>query len=471
LRRGRHPDRSRIDRRNTEETMNDDNGVATEIGGAKVSRRQLLTGTAAAGVAVALGGVSKRSAFAAPTYLQGTTLVFTLLDTDASQVQPLVEEYQQQNNVTIEVQQAPYASLQEKMIINLTQATGAYDVVSLDDPWMPLFAGGEFIMNLQELMDKQGLEPDPDFVPELLALGDFPKGSGLRGIPWVGNVQVFAWRTDVLEELGLESPPQTWDAVVANATAITEAKSGEGLYGIGLRGVPGNPAATSFLPVLRGYGKDLFDENWEPQLETPEAMQAIATQLALAKLAPPGVEAVQHANMGQNFSQGLIAQSADIWPDLLLEIYDPELSKVVGKVDIGGEPAQTGVKPANMTGNWLLGIPEGSENAEAALEFILWLTAPEQQKRLLLEQNKPATRISVMEDPAAVEQLPFLPGLLAAARNALPRPRTEHYNAAESIYGRYVAEAIAGQIDGEEAMTRSNQEIRELMIREGLITE
>ena len=92
---------------------------------------------------------------------------------------------------------------------------------------MPQFAGGEFIMNLGELMAERGIESDPDFVPELIALGDFPPGSGLRGIPWVGNVQVFAWRTDVLEELGLEAPPATWDDVLAYAQAITEAKSGE----------------------------------------------------------------------------------------------------------------------------------------------------------------------------------------------------------------------------------------------------
>ena len=50
------------------------------------------------------------------------------------------------------------------------------------------------------------MSADEDFIPELLALGDFPAGSGLRGIPWVGNVQVFAWRTDVLEDMGLEKP-------------------------------------------------------------------------------------------------------------------------------------------------------------------------------------------------------------------------------------------------------------------------
>ena len=141
-------------------------------------------------------------------------------------------------------------------------------------------------------------------MPELIALGDFPPGSGLRGIPWVGNVQVFAWRTDVLEELGLTAPPATWDDVLAYAQAITEAKSAEGVYGIGVRGAAGNPAATSFLPVLRGYGTDLFDENWEPQLETDAAMQAITTQLALAKLAPPGVETVEHPDNGPEHEPG-----------------------------------------------------------------------------------------------------------------------------------------------------------------------
>jgi multiple sugar transport system substrate-binding protein len=435
----------------------------------RIDRRTLLKGATAGVAATSLGAVSKRSTFAAPAFLQGTTFVFALTSDDAPKVQPLLDDYQAANNVTITVEQAPYSDIQARMITNLTQTTGAYDVVSMDDPWMPQFAGGEFIMNIGELMADRGIEPDPDFIPELIALGDFPPGSGLRGIPWVGNVQVFAWRTDILEELGLAAPPATFDDVLAYAQAITEAKSGEGIYGIGVRGAAGNPAATSFLPVLRGYGTDIFDENWEPQLETEAAMAAITTHLALAQQAPPGVETVEHPDMGRNMHQGLIAQSADIWPDQLLQIYDPELSKVVGLVDIGAEPAQEGVQPANMTGNWLLGIPEGSQNVDAALDFILWFTAPEQQKRLLLEQNIPATRISVMEDEEAVEALPFLPGLLAAGRNAVPRPRTEHYNAVEAIYGRYVAEAIAGQISGEEAMTRSNQEIRDLMVREGVL--
>ena len=442
-----------------------DNDVRNSAG-SSLSRRTLLKATAAVGAATTLGAASKRSAYALPTYLQGTSLVIAMTDGDAPKAQPLIDDYAKANNVTIEVQQNPYAALQQKLTLSLTQGTGDYDVVTLDDPWMPQFAGGQFLMNLQELMDKKGEKVDPDFIPELLALGDFPKGSGLRGIPWVGNVQVFAWRSDVLKEMGIENP-KSWDDVLAAAQKITEAKGGEGLYGIGLRGQAGNPAATSFLPILRGYGTDLFNDKWEPQLETDAAKKAMATTLALAKVAPPGVENCDHATNGRNMYSGVTAMSGDIWPDQLLQIYDPSVSKVVGKVDIGGEPAAEGVKPANMTGNWLLGIPEGAKDPDAALAFITWFTAAAQQKRLLMDQAIPATRTSVMTDPEAVAKFPFLPGLLAAAKNALPRPRTPSYNAVEAVYGQYVAQAIAGQVSGDEALANANKDITDIMVKSG----
>src|SRR5215212_288000 len=106
----------------------------------RLHRRNLLKGTAAGIAATALGGASRRSTFAAPAFLQSTNLVFAISDGDAPKIQPLIDEYQAANNVTIEMQPNPYASLLEKLTLNLTQATGAYDIVHLDDPWMPQFA-------------------------------------------------------------------------------------------------------------------------------------------------------------------------------------------------------------------------------------------------------------------------------------------------------------------------------------------
>jgi len=440
----------------------------------KLNRRSILKSTAAVGAGVAATKIAP--AAAAPSfkerfsarYQDGGEITFALTTGDQQAIQPLLDEYTAAKVTKINTAVSDYGTLYTNLNVTLTQATGDYDVVSLDDPWMPQFAGGGFLTSIDDLLQKAGATVDPDFIPELLALGTFPAGTGLRGIPWVGNVQVFAWNTDMLAAAGAEVPV-TWDDVLALATKITEAGGGK-TFGIGLRGKPGNDAATSFLPVLRGFGVDLVDPTTnEPQLETDQAMAAMDMHLKLRDQAPPGIENTDHATNGTNLITAITAMSQDIWPDQLLKAYDPTQSKVVGKISVGGEPAQAGVKPANMTGNWLLGIPEGSKNVDKAWDFISWFTSAETQKKLIMNNNIPATRTSVMTDPEAVAKLPFLPGMLAAAKNALPRPRTPLYGAMEEIYGRYVAEAIAGQTAGPDAMKKANGEIRDLLVREGVL--
>ena len=80
----------------------------------RIDRRTVLKGAAAGVAATTLGTVSKRSTFAAPAFLQGTTIVFGVTSDDAPKIQPLLDEYQAANNVTIEVEQGPYADFQIK---------------------------------------------------------------------------------------------------------------------------------------------------------------------------------------------------------------------------------------------------------------------------------------------------------------------------------------------------------------------
>jgi multiple sugar transport system substrate-binding protein len=442
----------------------------------RINRRQVLKASGLA--AGALAGATRARAdnsrseprqinIQVPTTRE---IAFALTTEDLAKIQPLLDEYSKANDVTFRTDPNPHDDLYVKLNINLTQSTAAYDLVSMEDPWLPLFAGGKFLEDLGEMMEKRGLTPDPDFIPEFIALGEFPVGSGLRALPWVGNVQIFAWRTDLIKALG-KGVPRTWDDVLDLATAVTADGKTDNLYGIGVQGQPGRAAATSFLPVLRGFGKDLLDPvTNEPQLETPEAMAALDLHLKLAKQASPGVEAVGPKENGENFSAGRIAMSGDIWPDELLQAVDPKHSTVVGKIAVGPEPTQPHVLPANTTENWLLGIPTGATNADLALDFMLWFTAPEQQHRLLLNSGVMPTKISVMKEPEAIGKYPFLPGYLDAARHGVPCVRTPYYPALELIYGRYVSEVIAGKADAQDAMANANKEIRNILVREGVIT-
>src|SRR5215217_4374626 len=98
----------------------------------RIDRRTIFKGAAAGVAATTLGTVSKRSTFASPAFLQGSTIILGVTSDDAPKIQPLLDDYQAANNVTIQVEQGPYSDFQSKLITNLTQGTGAYDVVSMD---------------------------------------------------------------------------------------------------------------------------------------------------------------------------------------------------------------------------------------------------------------------------------------------------------------------------------------------------
>jgi multiple sugar transport system substrate-binding protein len=434
-----------------------------------VTRRHLLKLSAAGALGVGaanLLGASAASAagdtvFAAPR-LQASTITFLVNSGDADRIRNISAAYTGRTGTTIEVLELPYDQSFQKLQIALSQKTDAYDLASLDDPWIPQFAGNKFLVNLDDMFAKTGTQPNPDFQPQLFGLGDWPKGSGLRALPWLGNVQVFAWRNDLVA-----NRPNTWDEVITTAQGISNGSSG--VFGYAIRGAAGNPATTSFLPITRGYGKDVLAPNFQPQLDSPEALQALQTALKLRDTAPPGAENVQHADVGRFMYTGVTAMSGDIWPDQLLNMFDPSVSSVVGLIDIGPEPSQAGVEPANMTGTWLLGIPEGSKQKDRAFDYMLWFTAFEQQKKLLLQFNNPPVLTPLFTDPEAVAKFGFLPGLLQAAQKAVPRPRTQFYSGVEDIIGRYLSQAIAGQVQPDEGLMQANTEVRDFLIRNGAI--
>lgn len=437
--------------------------------GRRLSRRRLLRLTAAGAVglgAASLIGTSAAAAasdvFAAPL-LQASKITVLVNSGDGDRVRNVSAAYTSSTGTTVEVLELPYDQSFQKLQIALSQKTDAYDLASLDDPWIPQFAGNKFLANLDDMYAKAGTQPNPDFQPQLFGLGDWPKGSGLRALPWLGNVQVFAWRNDLID-----NRPNTWDEVVATAQRIQSGPSG--VYGYAIRGAAGNPATTSFLPITRGYGKDVLGPTFEPQLNTPEAISALQTALKLRDTAPPGAENVQHADVGRFMYTGNTAMSGDIWPDQLLNMFDPSVSSVVGLINIGPEPSQAGVQPANMTGTWLLGIPEGSKNKDRAFDFMNWFTQFDQQKKLLMQFNNPPVLVSLFNDAEAVAKFPFLPGLLEAAGKAVPRPRTQFYSGVEDIVGRYLSQAIAGQVDPESALQQADAEVRDYLVRNGQLT-
>lgn len=372
-------------------------------------------------------------------------------------------DYEAQTGVHINIAEFPYANLFEKEMIDLNARTGAYDLIMLDDPWFPSFAGKQFLTDLTPLLQKRGMNgPDADFVETSLAVCRHPYQTGsLYALPYVGNSQLFFYRKDLFEKYSLK-PPETWDDVLAAAKTIHEKERASGTYGYVMRAAQGNAAVADFMPILWAFDGDMFNLTQAPSVNSPEAIAALELMIELGKYSPPGYASFNADEVGAHLLQGTAAMSIN-WPAWIKKFDDPNTSKVIGKMAFTTMPSGRGAGKAEI-GNWLIAIPRDSQNTKAAADFLVWATSAEQMKKSALRGNPP-TRRSLFQDAELVAKFPTYPVQLRSLETSRPRPRTPQWNELENVFGIFISKANSGAMSATEAMNQANAEIEKIVKR------
>lgn len=368
-----------------------------------------------------------------------------------------VDLYKARNpGLEIEQLKLPYDGLLEKVTISMREKAGSYDVIMMDDTWAPEFMSSGWLAN----MEKIGGPVDSDFVGGALDVTRYPAAGGpVYALPFVGNVELFAYRSDLLKKYGFDKPA-SWDQVLRIAKTVSEKEGG--VSGVVFRGTKGNPVVTGFLPVLWAFGGRVVGDDGRAQLDSDAALKALNCFLALKKYAPKGVETYNSTEVRDALMQGTTAMAIELWPSWAPSLDDPARSKVSGKIEIMSAPGQV-EGPAPMLGSWLVAVPVDSENARRARDFADFLTSAEMQKRLALELGTPPTRTSVYNDADVVAKYRWYPAQLQALLDARPRARIRQWPKVEAILGDYLQLALVGQLDAGEALLQAHAKIvREL---------
>lgn len=376
--------------------------------------------------------------------------------------------YEREHGVKLDIVEMPYPTLYEKLVTTFQAGASTYDLVMLDDPWMPKFGTEEWLTPLDSTY---GFKRDPDIPTVIYEVGTWPPPRGpvppsekakpkhLLGITVVGNVEMFMYRKD------LSPAPKNWDEVLANAKKFNKPGS---MAGYVVRGAATNPIVADFLPILWSFGGDVFDANWNVVIDSPASLRAVKFLVHdLKGVAPSGSENIDAADRSRLMAIGQAYQST-VWPGEVTGIVEnPKVSKVIGKVGFIPMPAGPSGKGYGMMGNWLLAIPKASKNGGAAAAFITWVTSPKVQKTYAEAGGIPA-RKSLLNDPAMNKANPYF-SALAKSLEAVPnwRPRTDQWNAVETILGTNLNATLAGLSTPEEATKKAATEIRALMKKAG----
>ncbi|MEM1575048.1 MAG: ABC transporter substrate-binding protein [Nitrososphaerota archaeon] len=377
----------------------------------------------------------------------------------------IIKAYQAENpGVQVEYIPLGYSPLYDKIVISMKEKSEAYDVIMLDDPWAPEFMSSGWLENIEDLAKTYGLNLDlDDFIKPALDVCRYPYPTGtLYAVPWLGNVQMFAYRKDILEQIGAAAPT-TWTEVKNIAKKIKEKVSG--IYPIAFRGTKGNPIVTSFLPILYAFGgKVISDDLKSSAINTTESINALKYFISLKTegLTPPGVETWGTPNVRDGLLNGEVAMAVEVWPGWIMYMDDPAKSKVPGKIEVMSHPRE--VKPgAPMLGVWLYGISKFSKNKELAVHFLQYSTKFLIQKFATLEKVFPPVRKSVFEDESVKARYRWYPAQYEALKNSVPRPRITKWAKVEDALGTILQLALVGQMSPEEAISTAHKQINEIL--------
>jgi multiple sugar transport system substrate-binding protein len=402
----------------------------------------------------------------------GTTLTIAAVQGGESAGLKAVEaDYESSKGVTINIEELPYAQHYEKLVTTFSQNQATYDLVMLDDPWMPKFGTDSSLQDLGQF----GIARDPDIAPVIYDVGTWPPPRGaippgeetktaqLLGVTIVGNVEMFMYRSDLTP-----TAPATWDDVLANA----QAQDKEGFAGYVIRGAATNPVVADFLPILWSFGGDVFDENWNVVIDSDESMAAVEFLVNdLKAVAQDDPSATDAADRSRLVAIGEGYQST-VWPGEVTDIVnDEEVSTQRENIAYIPMPAGPSGKGVGMMGNWLLGIPKASTKGQAAADFIKWMTQADTQK-VYAERGGIPSRTSILTDATLGAANPYFKALsdsLAAVPNW--RPRTAEWNAVETILGTHLNAALAGTEEPDAAISAAADEIRTHMQGKGYPTE
>ncbi|MDE1179292.1 ABC transporter substrate-binding protein [Paraburkholderia sp.] len=355
----------------------------------------------------------------------------------------------QHGNLDIELLKLPGGNLYQKLKLSMREGAGSYDLVMLDDTWAPEFMANGWLKALPNTM------ADSDMVASTVALGRYPAQAGaLYALPVVGNVEMFAYRRDLLAKYHLQAP-RNWDDVLKNAQTIGTAD--KSVSGVVFRGTKGNPVVTGFLPILWAYGGDVVDRAGKVSIDSPQARAALKTFLALKAYAPKDVDVYGAAEVRDALQKGAAAQAIEVWPAWIPSLDDASVSRVAGQVALQAPPGQV-EGPAPMLGIWQMGIPRDAPHAKLAQDFLAYLTARDTQTRLAVI-GIPPTRKSVFQDPQLVQRFRWYPDQLKALEMGRPRPRVKDWQEVESILGDYLQLALTHQLEPDAALTQASQKI------------
>lgn len=278
-------------------------------------------------------------------------------------VQDMVDNYEKETGVKIELLSAPFADTKTQITSGATTGTVA-DIVSVDSSWVYDFANQGILTSQTKLMDEDGFDKE-------IIDTEWQVNGETYAIPIVNFAYPMYANQDILDEAGVTELPETWTEFEEACKKIKAA--GHYAFALNLDTTSPSGIQNSYMGFAWASGihmKDGDDFKLKDNKELKEFAEFMK-RLNDNGYIYPGMSSLTEADMASKFCSGEIAfhiNSAALLTSYRKEAPDMNITTLP-------IPVKDDFKDEHGMGvaSWALGVTEKSENKAEAMKFIEYL--------------------------------------------------------------------------------------------------
>ena len=359
----------------------------------------------------------------------------------------MVRLHNSQNpQVTAQLVELPTSADQQRtqQVQRLRAESPECDVLGIDVVWTAEYASQGWIFDLSDVV----AEREGDFIPSTLESVNYQDKHW--AVPFNSNAGFLYYRSDRVNQ-----PPSTWQDVYRQAQ-----ENGGVVY----QGARYEGLTVNFLELLFSAGGRVLSDDGESveidSQQTRDVLEFMRDGIE-SGAAPRAVTTYQEEESRRAFEAGEPTFMRQ-WP-YAYALGNAEESKVKGKFKVAPFPQWEGGEAAGILGGYNLAISSFSDNPDAALEFVDFITQAEPQQIMASKATLPPVLAETYDDPAVQKAMPFAEELRDAIEQAGVRPVSPVYpQISEAIYTN-VYSVLTGNATPDQAASKMATDIEQAL--------
>lgn len=286
------------------------------------------------------------------------------------------EHFTQETGIKVNFTVLPENDVRGKISQEFSSQAGQYDVASLSNFEVPIYANAGWIAPLDQYAEKDTAFDQDDILSSMESSLSYE--DKIYAEPFYGESSFLMYRKDVLKKHGVTMPAKpTWKEV-ADAAAKVDGKE-KGMAGICLRGQPGwGQVFAPLTTVVNTYGGTWFDKDWNAQVDSPEFTEAVQFYVDLVR--KHGERGAPQAGFAECLNSLMQGESA-MWYDATSAagLIEAEDSPHRGKFGYAAAPVHQ-TDSAGWLYSWVWSMQSASDKKDEAWEFISWASSKEYEE-------------------------------------------------------------------------------------------